>query len=387
MNRPLALVSLLLAAQNLPCLAANPPTGANASYTQAQAARRYMPKWVYYDRLGLAAWNKGERPTAKTHWEYAMSLCENDLRGRPKGRLDKQTKIWVNDLLTHMTFLMSYYNQPTAQSMRNLSAKDAMIKLKEAVVEDIDKKLQWFDKLESFAKMLVGRECYIVQDFRMLRAKQLMMQEQYRREIANLKGVPYVQKNDGDGYNYVIQDGRAVKKPAWWKQGAEVPTWRRDYLKVGSNGQQSSSSSSTTRGKATTGTTGVGTMGRPSWWDKGDKPEIPGVSYVGGKQVKNDKVGADGTVWNPAKGDSSTLWGQDPHTENSKPNKWGTQAERNPALDLNAKQKPPNWGENNTPRETSTTGWGNGGQASDQPKNQNGVGEVNPNSQGGDYWK
>jgi len=385
MNRPLALVSLLLAAQNLPALVANPPTAANSTYAQAAQARRYMPKWVYYDRLGLAAWNKGERPTAKTHWEYALSLCENDLRGRPRGHLDKQTKIYINDLLTHMTFLMSYYDQPTPQALKNLSAKDAMIKLKEAVVEDIDKKLQWFDKLESFAKMLVGRECYIVQDFRMLRAKQLMMQEQYRREICDLKGVPYVQKGgSGDGYNYVIQDGRAVKKPAWWKEGAEVPTWRRDYLKVGTTPSNSSSHNKT--GRPTTGS--VGTMGRPSWWDKGDKPETPGVSYVGGKQIKNDKMGTDGTIWNPAKGDSSTQWGQDPHTENSKPNKWGTQAERNPSLDLNAKQKPPNWGENNTPRETSTMGWGNGGQASpDQVKNPNGTPEVNTGTPGGDYWK
>lgn len=129
-------------------------------------------------------------------------------------------------------------------------------------------------------------------------------------------------------------------------------------------------------------------MGRPSWWDKGDKPEVPGVSYVGGKQIKHDKVGADGTVWNPAKGESSTQWGQNPSSENSRPNKWGTQAERDPAQDLNAKQKPPNWGENSQPRDTTTTGWGNSGSASDQPKHPNGVGEVNtPQGTGGDYWK
>ncbi len=384
MIRPLALATLLLAAQNLPCLAANPPAAASATYARAQQ-RRYMPKWVYYDRLGLAAWNKGERPTAKTHWEYAMSLCENDLRGRPKGALDKQTKIWINDLITHMTFLMSYYEQPTPQALRNLTASEAMIKLKEAVVEDIDRKLQWFDKLESFAKMLVGRETYLVQDFRMLRAKQLMMQEQYRREIANIKGVPYVQKGgNGDGYNYVIQDGRAVKKPAWWKAGEEIPSWRRDTLKVGTQASNSSSKA----GKPTTGTSGIGSMGRPGWWDKGDKPEVPGVSYVGGKQIKHDKVGADGTIWNPAKGDSSTQWGQNPNSENSRPNKWGTQAERDPALDLNAKQKPPNWGENSQPRDTTTTGWGNSGSASNQPKNPNGAGEVNTQpGTGGDYWK
>lgn len=383
MKRPIALAALILLAQygtSSVVLAANPPAGANTSYARATQQRRYMPKWVYYDRLGLAAWNKGERPTAKTHWEFAMSLCENDLRGRPKGTFDKQTKLWVNDLLQHMTFLMTYYDQPKAEALKGMTAKDAMIKMKQAVVDDIDRKLQWFDKLESFAKMLVGRECYIVQDFRMLRCKQLMMQEQYRREICDLKGEQYRPRNgSGDGTMFIIEDKRAVKKPAWWKNQPEIPTWRRDYLKVGQDVKPARSN------KPTTGTK-VSPQGYPSWWDKGDKPEIPGVSYVGGKQIKRQDVGSDGHQWNPTHGDTSPLWGENQNTQINKPNKWGTQAERDPAMDLNAKQKAPNWGENNTPRETSVTGWGNNSGGQDQVKTPDGAGQVVPNPTG-NYWK
>ncbi len=376
MNRPIALAILLLAAQNATStyvLAANPP--ASASYSRAAQQRRYMPKWVYYDRLGLAAWNKGERPTAKTHWEYAMSLCENDLRGRPKGALDKQTKLWVNDLIQHMTFLMTYYDQPKPEALKGMDIKTAMIKSKQAVVDDIDRKLQWFDKLESFAKMLVGKECYLVQDFRMLRRKQLMMQEQYRREICDLKGELYVAKNaNPNGAITIIDDRKAVKKPSWWKNEPDIPSWRHDYLRVGQDVKPAKS------GKPTTGTKPAQTG--HYWRDKGDKPEIPGVSYVGGKQIKRQESPLDGHLYRQTQGDSSPLWGQNPYNEMNRPNKWGTQAERDPSMDLNSKAKAPNWGENNTPKDTSVSGWGNNGGPSQNP---DGTPLVNPN--GTTYWK
>ncbi len=379
MNRSLVLAILILASSNsfgTASFAANPPAGASAT------ARRYMPKWVYYDRLGLAAWNKGERPTAKTHWEYAMNLCENDLRGRPKGGLDKQTKIWINDLISHMTFLMTYYEQPSAQALRGLTAQQAMIKLKQATVDDIDRKLREFDKLESFAKMLVGRETYVVQDFRMLRRKQLMMQEQYKREICDLKGETYRPPNaTNDGSITIIEDRKTVKRPAWWNETAATPVWKRNNLSVGSYEKAARP------GKPTTGVSKAARSGQPAWMDKGDKPEIPGVSYVGGKQVKRQDIDVNGHQWRPAQGDSSPLWGQNPYNEINKPNKWGTQAERNQALDLNSKAKAPNWGENSQPKDTTTTGWGNNGGSNDQTKPPDGAGQVVPQPQGGNYWK
>lgn len=332
-------VSLVAVAMTMMCSSLPMPCGAQPA--PKVAGRQPIPKWFYYDQIGLREWHKGNKDRALNYFDQSYKLCKSALSGTKA--LDNRTKTMVIDVINHQQFHMGVWratpeNTAKMTDTRLLAINNAAGK----ALADDEKQMAFLGELETFAKRCLGPNHLMVQA--LARNRNLNMSDAQKKL--------YLEK---------LSEGKptlgTVIVPKWYKQND------RDFTP-----ELFTHSARKTRDRNTED---------KLKYDVTRVPEVKqekGISYVAGQRVDWTKKNPAGDPKNWGKTTVGSVENNDPkvpasgwgnggqRTDQSlaEANKWGVTARDVTPM---PGTKPKVWGQEKSPDPIQNKPWGNGGTA------------------------
>lgn len=136
-----------------------------------------MPKWWYYDQMGLREWHKGNKQKSIDYFDQSYKLCKADFAYRKA--LDNTTKKMVVDVINHQMIKITETNAVPTTIAQSTDIRKLAISFEGRKISKNEKCVAQLYELESFAMKILGENHLMVQNMR--RSRNLNLSEQQKR--------------------------------------------------------------------------------------------------------------------------------------------------------------------------------------------------------------
>ena len=349
--------------------------------SKAKKTANSIPRWYYWDQMGLKAWNARDKEKAKYYFNRSLILCEQDLT-KYRGKLDRVTKTRAEGVINHQMFIIADVKRVTRQEAKHMTAQEILRTNYKTQIDANEDKIKHLQRLHGSAARIFGKNALIGQTIQTTVTKYRIAELQLKRKYEKVRGWPMHSYDNGGKFSdprwyeinkdgtvdYVdapTQDAMRQHDPdfdrnAYWKKhshvdkrktgshykglnptvGGRMPDWYKTQTSKYSRGSQQS-----TQSKKTT------------------------TMYAGGREVKRDtpkyrftKTRAQQNPDEKQRQTRSRGWGDKP-LEKANQNRqrkqlWGQH------------QPDPKTAGNRTPKKTAQQLWGQNNQSQKGPQDE-----------------
>ncbi len=90
-----------------------------------QAGLGADPLWIQYDRAGTIAANRGNKSLARRYWSGAINEAERTLLSNPQAKLDRNTTLYLNSLISHTADMGQHSRNEAIESQKQIPPNPA----------------------------------------------------------------------------------------------------------------------------------------------------------------------------------------------------------------------------------------------------------------------
>lgn len=163
---------------------------------KAKKATSNIPRWYYWDQMGLKAWNARDKKKAKYYFDRSLVLTDQAL-AKYKGNLDRITKTRAEGVIDHQIFVIADIKLVTKQEAKNMTTQEVLEANCMRELGSIDDKIKQLQRLSNTSARILGKRSLKGQSIQRSITKYRIRAMQLKRKYERLKGWPMHSYDNG----------------------------------------------------------------------------------------------------------------------------------------------------------------------------------------------